>query len=125
MIGQPPKSTPKTHNVAFGSGLQSSLWAMIASEGPTGPPGEIANMPLQIQIPDEQVDAIARRAIELMPSTSQQRLLSVPATATYINRSEDAVRAKIRKGQLPTVRIDGRVFVDKDDLDRMIEAGKE
>jgi excisionase family DNA binding protein len=56
----------------------------------------------------------------------QPRLMGVEAAATYIDVTPRTIQRLIAKGRLMPVRIDGvrRVFVDRCDLDRLIEAAK-
>jgi excisionase family DNA binding protein len=56
---------------------------------------------------------------------SAARLLDVPAAAQYLSVTEHSVRHQIKKGQLPVVRRGSRVFIDRRDLDRQIDADKE
>lgn len=46
------------------------------------------------------------------------RYLTVPALATYIGRSEEAVRMLVKRGQIPTIRVGRRVQFDKEKIDR-------
>jgi len=58
-------------------------------------------------------------------TSTQKRLLSVDEVAVYIGRTSIAVREMIRHGKLRPVRNDGRVMLDRHDLDSWIEAGKQ
>ena len=53
-----------------------------------------------------------------------QRLLSVDQAAAYLNRTSNSVRHLIATGKLPSVRLDGRVFLDIRDLDGAIDEAK-
>ena len=53
------------------------------------------------------------------------RLLSVEGAAQYLSRTPSAIRNMITVGKLKPVRLDGRVYLDVQELDRMIEAAKE
>ncbi len=53
------------------------------------------------------------------------RLLSIPQTATYLGRSVGAVQKLVERRAFRVVKSDRRVFVDRLDLDRWIEGGKE
>jgi hypothetical protein len=55
---------------------------------------------------------------------AQPRLLTVDAAGSYLSRSADAIRALIKTGKIPVVRLDARVFVDVRDLDRLIDTCK-
>lgn len=52
------------------------------------------------------------------------RLLTVAQAAVYLGRTETAVRFLASSGAFPTVRGDGRVQFDVQDLDRWIELNK-
>ncbi len=66
---------------------------------------------------------------ELLASGSgagvRPRLLTVEQAATYVGRSEDAVRHMIHAGKIPMVRADRRFYLDVEDLNRWIESNKE
>ena len=55
----------------------------------------------------------------------QPRLFTVQRAAEYLGRSAHSIRHLCSTGKLPVVRIDGRVFLDRNDLDRVIEESKE
>src|ERR1017187_784949 len=55
---------------------------------------------------------------------NKSRLLDVPAAADYIGRSPSALRHLIAKGTVPCVRRDGRVLLDRRDLDNWVELSK-
>jgi excisionase family DNA binding protein len=54
----------------------------------------------------------------------QPRLLSVMETAVYLGRSVVAIRELIWKGDLPIVKRDRRIHLDKNDLDAWINQHK-
>lgn len=66
-------------------------------------------------------DAVAAR---ILAKQSTKRLFSVDEAAEYMGRTPHAVRNLISRKALPNVRQDGRVFLDREDLDRLIEAHK-
>jgi hypothetical protein len=60
------------------------------------------------------------------PRAPSGRLLELAAAANYIDTTEQTIRRLIARGvlqpvQIPTLRRD---LIDRDDLDRLIEAGK-
>ncbi len=65
-----------------------------------------------------------KRAKEDSPSQIRPRLLSIGDAATYLGRSDGAVRELIFRGRLPAVKIDRRVQVDIRDLEMLIEKSK-
>lgn len=55
----------------------------------------------------------------------QKRLYTIEEAAIYLGRSPSAVRRLVSLGYLPSVRIGPkRLALDKVDLDKIIEAGK-
>jgi excisionase family DNA binding protein len=76
---------------------------------------------------DALADAIAERVYRRLTADLQRdnsRLLDVAAAAVYLGRSESAVRHLIGKKAIPCVRRDGRVQLDRQDLDDWLELGK-
>ena len=52
------------------------------------------------------------------------RLMDVRGAGKYLGRTPEAIRAMIRRGNLPVVRDGSRVFLDVDDLRRWIAKRK-
>jgi len=76
---------------------------------------------------DALADAIAERVFQRLEEAQgrqKSRLLDVPAAAEYLSRTPSAIRHMIAKGILPAVRRDGRVYLDRQDLDTWVELGK-
>lgn len=79
------------------------------------------------------LDDLASRVVAKMafdrldksPDTAAARLLDVRSAAAYLSVTEHSIRHQVAKGQLPVVRRGSRVFVDRRDLDRQIDANKE
>lgn len=77
------------------------------------------------------VDAIASAVLaRLKPALAESqgvrpRLLTVQQAALYLGRSDKAVRFLAAQGAFPSVRGDGRVQFDIQDLDRWIEQNKQ
>jgi hypothetical protein len=83
---------------------------------------------------DLLIDAFADRvAAKVRAELSQDgaapsikpRLLSVEGAARYLSRTPSAVRNMIAVKKLKPVRLDGRVYLDVQELDRVIQAAKE
>ncbi|HEY6271640.1 MAG TPA: helix-turn-helix domain-containing protein [Terriglobales bacterium] len=55
----------------------------------------------------------------------KQRLFTVAQAATYLGRSEDAIRHMIGSGKIRPVRGDRRISIDVRDLDEWIATNKE
>jgi excisionase family DNA binding protein len=76
---------------------------------------------------DALADAIAERVFRRLTAALEQnrsRLLDVTGAADYIGRSPSALRHLIARGTIPCVRRDGRVQLDRQDLDNWLELGK-
>jgi excisionase family DNA binding protein len=76
---------------------------------------------------DALADAIAERVLQRLLAALDKdkcRLLDVSAAAAYIGRTPSALRHLIAKGTIPSVRRDGRVQLDRADLDNWLEMGK-
>ena len=63
--------------------------------------------------------------IQRRPGVTVNRLLSVKEAAAYIGRTEQALQHLIHKREIVVVRKGRRVHLDRNDLDRWIEANKE
>jgi excisionase family DNA binding protein len=81
---------------------------------------------------DALVDAIAERIVAKLRSEFERtrdgitpRLLTVEQAAQYLSRSPASVRHLINAGKLPVSRLDGRVFLDIVNLNRIIDESKE
>lgn len=57
-------------------------------------------------------------------TTVQPRLLTVQQAAVYLGRKDKAIRHLVASGDLPSVRSDCRVMLDRIDLDKWIDANK-
>jgi excisionase family DNA binding protein len=64
-------------------------------------------------------DAVARR-LERMAGM-RQRLMDVHDAAKYLGMTENAIREKASAGELPYIRIDGRLRFDRREIDRWID----
>jgi hypothetical protein len=75
---------------------------------------------------DPLVRAIVEGVLAGMPELGavRPRLLNVNDAARYLGRTGATLRQLILKGKLPTVSLDGRVFLDIQDLDRAINEAK-
>jgi hypothetical protein len=78
----------------------------------------------------EEVEAIATGVAAKLRASSEStriapRLLSIEQAGEFLSRSAHSVRHLIKAGKLPKVKIDGRIFLDIRDLDRIIEKSKQ
>ena len=58
------------------------------------------------------------------PSRLYPRLMTIDQAAVYLGSTREVMRRLVGPGNVPTVQIDGRVFLDRLDLDRWIERHK-
>lgn len=70
-------------------------------------------------------EVIAELREEPLDQGVNPRLLSVEGAAQYLSRTPSAIRNMVSMKKLKPVRLDGRVYLDVQELDRMIEAAKE
>lgn len=71
------------------------------------------------------LDGLADRIAERINSQYSQRAKKRADAADYLGVSVDTIDELHKSGDLPKVRIRGSVLFDVQDLDRLIEAGKE
>ena len=67
-------------------------------------------------------DAIADRLTSR--GLGQARLMELPAAASYLGMTKEALRAKALTGQIPCVKADRKFRFDRNDLDHWIEGHK-
>lgn len=53
-----------------------------------------------------------------------QRLLNIEEAAVYLGRTPSGLRIMTHRGHIPVVRLDGRVQLDREDLDKLINSSK-
>lgn len=75
---------------------------------------------------DSILDALADRLARKVSTShvSTRRLVDVRGAAEYLGCSPAAIRQKVARGELPTVRLDGKNRFDLRDLDMLIEQAK-
>ncbi len=77
---------------------------------------------------DEDLAALAKR-IERMArdiaadQTRHSSWLDVPGAAAYLSTTQQAIRAAVKRGQLPGKRPNGRVLFTREELDRYVTRG--
>jgi excisionase family DNA binding protein len=78
--------------------------------------------PLALEVPESLVDALAARVAaivaERLNTTHDQRWLTVKQAAEYLGRTPDAVRGLVKRGELTAHKPDGRLQLDREELDR-------
>lgn len=86
------------------------------------------NPQLSVDFPIEAIaDALAAKVLTRLRTNNRSlpRLLTVEEAGKYIGRTESAMRHLIHTGVIPIVRLDGRVQMDRSDLDHLIDSAKQ
>lgn len=78
-------------------------------------------MSLDAAVIEELAQAIVRK-LQAGGSNVKPRLLSYEHAATYLGRSQNALKQLVKKKRLKVTKIDGRTQFDVMELDRLIEA---
>ena len=77
--------------------------------------------PLALELPNALIETLAQRVaaivLERLEPTSSRRWLTVDQAADYTGRSEEAVRGLVKRGALRAYKPDGRLQIDRHDLD--------
>jgi hypothetical protein len=81
---------------------------------------------LQDNSPSRILSQSAAGSIQFGPGSGHDKpyLMSVKRTAEYIGRTEKAVRHLYEKGIFTPLRIDGRVFIDRREVDEKFERAR-
>jgi excisionase family DNA binding protein len=78
--------------------------------------------PLALELPNALIETLAQRVAaivsERLEDTTNRRWLTVDQAADYIGRSPDAIRGLVKRGELTGYKPDGRLQLDREELDR-------
>jgi excisionase family DNA binding protein len=78
--------------------------------------------PLALELPNALIETLAQRVaatvLEHLQDASSRRWLTVDSAAEYIDRSPDAIRGLVKRGELTAFKPDGRLQLDREELDR-------
>jgi hypothetical protein len=84
-------------------------------------------MKVEISFTDDDIERIASRTAELLAETMKtgiQRWLDVPRAADHAALTPDAIRALVKRGQIPFHRTEnGRLRFSPTELDRWVRTG--
>lgn len=83
---------------------------------------------LRLEVPHEIVEAIARRAAEMMleqETTNGSPWYSLSGAAAYLHLSERTLEREISRGRLRSSTIGRRRILHREDLDRFARAAGE
>ncbi|MDQ3121994.1 MAG: helix-turn-helix domain-containing protein [Actinomycetota bacterium] len=78
--------------------------------------------PLALELPNALIETLAQRVaaivLERLEDTSSRRWLTVDQAADYLGRSQEAVRGLVKRRELTGYKPDGRLQLDREELDR-------
>jgi len=78
--------------------------------------------PLAFELPTALIETLAQRVaaivLERLEDTSSRRWLTVDQAADYLGRSQEAVRGLVKRRELTGYKPDGRLQLDREELDR-------
>jgi excisionase family DNA binding protein len=78
--------------------------------------------PLALELPNALIETLAQRVaaivLERLDDTSKQRWLTVDQAADYLGRTPEAIRGLVKRGELTGYRPDGRLQLDREQIDR-------
>jgi excisionase family DNA binding protein len=79
---------------------------------------------LEITIPDALIDTIVQRLKETIGhGTPQTQWLTVREAAAHLGLSQHSLRALIKRNRIPFYRIEGRILLERGELDDWVRAG--
>ena len=83
--------------------------------------------PLALELPNALIETIAQRVaaivLERLQETSSRRWLTVDQAAEHLGRTPDAVRGLVKRGELTGYKSDGRLQLDREELDGWMRGG--
>jgi len=78
--------------------------------------------PLALELPNALIETLAQRVaaivLERLEGTSNRRWLTVDQAADYLGRTPEAIRGLVKRGELTAYKPDGRLQLDREELDR-------
>jgi excisionase family DNA binding protein len=78
--------------------------------------------PLAVELPNALIETLAQRVaaivLERLEDTSNRRWLTVDQASDYIGRSPEAIRGLVKRRQLTGYKPDGRLQLDRTELDQ-------
>ena len=83
--------------------------------------------PLALEIPKDLIDSLAERVaaivLERLDDAPDRKWLTVDSAAEYIDRTPDAIRGLVKRGELTGYKPDGRLQLDREELDGWMRGG--
>lgn len=83
---------------------------------------------LTLELPNALIDTLAERVaaivLERLEAAPDTRWLTVDRAAEYLGRTPEAIRGLVKRGELTTYKPDGRLQLDRQELDRWMRGGK-
>ena len=71
----------------------------------------------------EEVRMVVRAEVERAVSAERRGFLTLKSAAAYLDVTEQALRARVKRGEILVHRRDGRLYFDRDELERYVRGG--
>jgi excisionase family DNA binding protein len=85
--------------------------------------------PLAFEVPNQLIETLAQRVaaivLERLEDTSKRRWLTVDQAAEHLGRTPEAVRGLVKRGELTPYKPDGRLQLDREELDRWMRGTRD
>jgi len=83
---------------------------------------------IALELPEALIDTLAERVAAIVLSrleeTSGRRWLTVEHAAEYLGRTPEAIRGLVKRGELTAFKPDGRLQLDREELDRWMRGAQ-
>jgi len=80
--------------------------------------------PFTLELPNALMDTLAARVaaivLERLEAAPDRRWLSVDSAAEHLDRTPEAIRGLVKRGELTAYKPDGRLQLDREELDRWV-----
>jgi len=85
--------------------------------------------PLALELPNALIETLAQRVaaivLERLEGTSNRRWLTVDQAADYLGRTPEAIRGLVKRGELTAYKPDGRLQLDREELDAWMRGDRD
>jgi excisionase family DNA binding protein len=84
----------------------------------------------RLELPDDLLERYGQRLAEMVADRLADQAnstpwLSVGQAAEHLGITEQAIRSLLKRGDIPAYRPNGRVFLDRAELDSWVRSGRE
>jgi excisionase family DNA binding protein len=81
----------------------------------------VSSLALEVEIPPDQLEALARRVADVLEEDRDEGFLSAAGAAEYLGLSRKAVYALVERGNLPCHKPAGRLLFARAELKAWVE----